>query len=360
VLRRDKLGVPGFWPLQIISWSAYYVLLLVSFLPSLDKMAGMLREFTLCTLTTFIGSCLLRPVCRGLMRGGYTWMALEIRAALWTFLVGAIAALAGELWTHVGGGFNWPDTLEESVQAVITLFLWCSLYFSIKHWQQSAAERERLLRVEAEVREARLSALRYQLNPHFLFNSLNAVSTLVLDGNGVAATRMLARIAELLRSILDSEAAAETRLSQEIALTEQYLAIEQIRLGERLQVQIEVAADTLDALVPSLLLQPLVENAVRHGIASRVERGTIRIWSQREAGQLRIGVRNSGAVVTLEPTDPLTAGIGLSNTVARLQSLYAENQRLELQWLKSGGCEVTVCLPWREAPPLMQSPACAS
>jgi LytS/YehU family sensor histidine kinase len=116
------------------------------------------------------------------------------------------------------------------------LFMWCSLYFSIKQWQQSSMEKERLLRAESEVREARLLALRYQLNPHFLFNSLNAVSTLVLDGNAPAATRMLAQIGDLLRISLDSEVTTEVALSQELAFTEGYLAIEQTRLGERLRI----------------------------------------------------------------------------------------------------------------------------
>jgi len=131
------------------------------------------------------------------------------------------------------------------------LLMWCSLYFSIKQWQQSSMEKERLLRAESELREARLLALRYQLNPHFLFNSLNAVSTLVLDGNAPAATRMLAQIGDLLRTSLDSEVTAEVTLSQELAFTEGYLAIEQTRLGERLRIDMAVPFETRDALVPT-------------------------------------------------------------------------------------------------------------
>ena len=121
--------------------------------------------------------------------------------------------------------------------------------------------------------------LRYQLNPHFLFNSLNAVSTLVLDGNAPAATRMLAQIGDLLRTSLDSEVTAEVTLSQELAFTEGYLAIEQTRLGERLKIDMAVPLETRDALVPSMLLQPLVENAVRYGVAPLVEGGWIAIKS---------------------------------------------------------------------------------
>src|SRR5260370_39421155 len=123
--------------------------------------------------------------------------------------------------------------------------------------------------------EARLLARRYQLNPHFLFNSLNAVSTLVLDGNAPAATRMLAQIGDLLRTSLDSEVTAEVTLSQELAFTEGYLAIEQTRLGERLRIDIAVPLDTRDALVPNMLLQQLVENAVRYVVAPLFDGGRI-------------------------------------------------------------------------------------
>ncbi|MGA2048173.1 MAG: histidine kinase, partial [Terracidiphilus sp.] len=151
----------------------------------------------------------------------------------------------------------WHAVVATVMWSFFILFMWCSLYFSIKQWQQSSMEKERLLRAESEVREARLLALRYQLNPHFLFNSLNAVSTLVLDGNAPAATRMLAQIGDLLRTSLDSEVTAEVTLSQERALTEGYLAIEQTRLGERLRIDMAIPFETRDALVPSMLLQPL-------------------------------------------------------------------------------------------------------
>jgi two-component system, LytTR family, sensor kinase len=229
----------------------------------------------------------------------------------------------------------------------VVLFLWCSLYFSIKAWQQSAQERERLLRAEAHTREARLSALRYQLNPHFLFNSLNAVSTLVLEGNAPAATRMLAQIGELLRTSLDNEMVLEVPLSQEIAFTEQYLAIEQIRLGDRLRVDLAISPETLDALVPSMLLQPLAENAVRHGIAPIVEGGTIAIRSELQDGQLQIVVKNSGVVAARE--DKPMNGIGLSNTIERLKTLYGIDQKFTLVWPRAGGCEATVELPIRRS-----------
>ncbi|MGD0930251.1 MAG: histidine kinase [Candidatus Korobacteraceae bacterium] len=359
MLKRDDLGFPTFWPLQIAGWGCYCGLVLVSILPSL-KQPGTLRGSGVFVLSMFAASCLLRPVCRSLIRRGFSWMALEMRAFVCSLIAGAVTAYVAELLAFGIRPLDWADWLVTFTQAIFTLFLWCSLYFSIKLWQQSAREKERLLRAESEVRDARLNALRYQLNPHFLFNSLNAVSTLVLDGNAPAATRMLAQIGEFLRTILDRDAILETPLSQEIAFTEQYLAIEQTRLGGRLLIDLTVSPETLDAVVPSMLLQPLVENAVRHGVAPLVEGGTIRIQSRLHDGQLQISIQNSATSQTRSETGDRTAhGIGLTNTEERLKTLYGTDYRFELQYQSAGGCQVIVELPFRKTAQQQEVTACA-
>jgi two-component system, LytTR family, sensor kinase len=348
VFKRDDFGFPTFWPLQIAGWSCYYLSVFILLLPS-RKQPGALRASVLWVAVMFAVSCLMRLVCRFLMRRGRSWIALEMRAIVGCIPAGAVAGFLIEVLTP-NHALHWPEWLGHSAQATFLLFLWCNLYFSVKKWQELERERERLLRAESEARDARLSALRYQLNPHFLFNSLNAVSTLVLEGDASAATRMLAQIGELLRTTLDGESATETALSQEIAFTEQYLAIEQTRLGNRLRVDMAISPETLDALVPSMLLQPLVENAVRHGVAPLVEGGTIRIQSKLNGAQLQVSVRNSGASRTpLEPINQPAHGIGLRNTAERLKTLYANAHTFALQWPEAGGCEVTVELPFRKA-----------
>jgi two-component system, LytTR family, sensor kinase len=350
-LQRDELGFPAFWPLQIIGWAGFYVVTMASILPYLQKPSVVWANSAL-IISMFIVSCLLRPVCRSLLARGLPWISLELRGFGWSLLAGAIAAIVWPFTAHSHWGPSWAEWLEQAGNAGITLFLWVSLYFSVKQWQQSAAEKNRLLRVETEARDARLSALRYQLNPHFLFNSLNAVSTLVLDGNASAATRMLAQIGELLRTILDNEAVTETTLSQEIAFTEQYLAIEQTRLGGRLRLEVSIEADTLNALVPSMLLQPLVENAVRHGVAPLVEGGSIRIRSHLKDSRLQITVKNSGAPRRSQTgTGPHTNGIGLNNTMERLKTFYGADHEFVLHWPEAGGCEVAVELPYRQSRP---------
>jgi two-component system LytT family sensor kinase len=242
--------------------------------------------------------------------------------------------------------------------SAFVLFMWCSLYFSMKQWKQSNEEKQRLLRAESQVREAKLLALRYQLNPHFLFNSLNAVSTLILDGDAPAATRMLAQIGDLLRSSLDAEVTTEVALAEELIFTEAYLAIERTRLGDRLRFDMVIPMETRDAVVPSMLLQPLVENAVRYGVAPLIDGGWITINSALHADRLRILIVNSGRRGEGEQKKHGT-GIGLGNTAERLKSLYGTDFEFSLGWPEAGGCEVMLELPFRRARKLQEASSCA-
>jgi two-component system LytT family sensor kinase len=351
VWKRDELGFPSFWQLQLMGGVGFYLLVLLSTLPSGNP--GEFRHQTIFCITVFLGSSLLRPVCRSLLRGSLPWVALEARAFAWCAAYGAVATFVSELVKLHSVRLIWPDFLENWLPFSVVFFLWCTLYFSTKQWQQSARERQRLVRAESEAREARLSALRYQLNPHFLFNSLNAVSTLVLEGNDQAATRMLAQIADLLRTTLDSDASLEIPLSQEIAFIEQYLSIEQTRLGGRLRVDIAIAEDTLDAAVPNMLLQPLVENAVRHGVAPLVAGGIVAIRSVLDGGRLLVTIRNSGCRTNGSSAQHgnSSKGIGLANTAERLRTLYGDKQQFLLRSHDAGDFEVVVEIPFRKASP---------
>jgi hypothetical protein len=349
VFQRDEFGLPTFWTLQIAGWSVFSALVLLCLFPYLHH-PGELRANLVSTLSMFVMSLALWPVCRALNRRHYSWIEQEAWAFLYCLPFGALSAFPCQLVILDVHRWDWAEWLVTSVQSAVVLFLWCSLYFSIKQWQRSARERDRLLRAETEAREARLSALRYQLNPHFLFNSLNAVSTLILDGDAQAATRMLAQIGDLLRSSLDNEVLPEIPLLQEVDFTQRYLAIEQTRLGPRLRIDIAIAPETLDALVPSMLLQPLVENAVRHGIAPLLRGGSIEIRSERAGEHLRICVRNSGASGGGSAHGGLPSnGIGLRNTGERLRTHYGANHRFDLQWPETGGCEVNIELPFQAA-----------
>jgi hypothetical protein len=357
-MNREKvLNLRSFWQVQIVGWCCFYLFDLLESIHSFLTQRVSIEEQTVPIFFMFLGSCALRPFCRRLLRQSQSWIAFELKAAAAAMVTSIPVACAACLTLESFEYVPWHAWVAVSMWSYFILFIWCSLYFSIKQWQQSSEERERLLRVESEVREARLLALRYQLNPHFLFNSLNAVSTLVLDGNGPAATRMLAQIGDLLRTSLDSEVTAEVTLSQELAFTEGYLAIEQTRLGERLKIDMAVSMETRDALVPSMLLQPLVENAIRYGVAPLIEGGWIAIKSALHANRLRITIGNAGRRGGGEQKKNGN-GIGLGNTAERLKTLYGPDFEFSLVWPEAGGCEVVLELPLRRPRKLREASLC--
>jgi len=185
-----------------------------------------------------------------------------------------------------------------------------------------------------------------QLNPHFLFNSLNAITVLVRDQNTEAASRMLELLSDVLRLVLRAEGSHETRLSTELHFLERYLAIEQVRFSDRLRTRVEVDVAIRRAAVPQFILQPLVENAVRHGISRRTDAGLLEIMAQRDGDTLVLTVRDNGP--GLGPAAP-ASGVGLVNTRARLAALYGDRATLEIANAAGGGAVVTIRLPYHEA-----------
>lgn len=350
----NALKQSSFWLFQLIGWSSFWLTDILGSLPGLLAGKYTFRQENVPVVGMFLGSMALHPICRRLSQQSPSWFAFEWKAAVYSVLASVLTACGTGLWLHSFNRTDWFSLVSYWIWSSFVLFMWCSLYFSIKQWQQSVEEKQRLLRAEAEIRDARLLALRYQLNPHFLFNSLNAVSTLVLDGKGSAATEMLAQIGDLLRSSLDSEVKAEVAFSEEIEFTQRYLAIEQTRLGDRLRFELTVAAETRDALVPSMLLQPLVENAVRYGVSPLVEGGWIEISSLLRFNRLKIVIRNSGECKNAG-RDKNRNGVGLGNTDNRLKTLYGTSYKLLLEWPEDGGCQVTVELPYRRSESLKES-----
>jgi two-component system, LytTR family, sensor kinase len=235
-----------------------------------------------------------------------------------------------------------------------TLPFGTGVYFAlvgIEHalaYMTQARERETLaVRLTAQLSEARLGALRMQLNPHFLFNSLNAITVLVRDRNTEAASRMLELLSDVLRLVLRAEASHETPLSAELDFLERYLAIEQVRFSDRLRPRVEVDAAIRRALAPQLVLQPLVENALRHGIARRADAGLLEIAARRDGDTLVLTVRDDGP--GLDPDRAATTGVGLANTRARLAALYGDRAGLEIADAAGGGVVSTIRLPYHES-----------
>ena len=268
------------------------------------------------------------------------WAALGTLLRIALFHPAASATPEGTLRWFVG----WLFT---------TLPFGFGVYFALVGIQHAfaylakAREREtHAARLAAQLSEARLGALRMQLHPHFLFNSLNAITVLVRDRDTDGASRMLELLSDILRQVLRTEGDHETVLSTELEFIERYLAIEQVRFSDRLQVRFEIDPGVRNAAVPPFLLQPLVENAVRHGIAQRAEGGVVRIAAKRDQSYLILAVRDNGPGLDLA-ADP-SAGVGLSNTRARLSELYGDEGRLDVTNAPEGGVSATVRLPYHE------------
>jgi two-component sensor histidine kinase len=203
--------------------------------------------------------------------------------------------------------------------------------------------------LESQLTQAQLQVLKMQLQPHFLFNTLNAISAL-MHQDVELADQMLARLADLLRSTLETSGTQEVPLKQELEFVELYLEIEQARFGPRLVVSQDAEPETMDAFVPNLILQPLVENAIRHGIAPRPENGHIEIRTRRVGDLLQVQVIDDGPGLPKAPAGKLREGVGLANTRARLRQLYGDAHQFILADRPEGGLAVTLRLPFRECP----------
>jgi two-component system LytT family sensor kinase len=224
------------------------------------------------------------------------------------------------------------------------LYYWLILGVQAAFVYQRMYQQQRVTSAELEGRltEARLEALRLQVHPHFLFNTLNAISAFV-EADPERARRMISRLGDLLRRTLDSGTAAELPLGRELDLLGPYLEIQRIRFGDRLSIEVDVTEGTAAALIPALMLQPLVENAVEHGVSRTSNGGRVRLSAERAGDRLRLEIADNGPGPTKNGD-----GIGLANTRARLAGLYGTAGRLELKGA-ANGTVVTIELPFRTA-----------
>jgi LytS/YehU family sensor histidine kinase len=234
--------------------------------------------------------------------------------------------------------------------AVYVMLSWSALYFGAKFARSLARERESALAANAMAHQAQLRMLRYQLNPHFLFNTLNAISTLVLDGRRETANGMVGALSGFLRYSLDSDPEQRVTLNQEIESVRRYLGIEQVRFGDRLRVGILVTPEAGSALVPSLILQPLIENAIKFAVSRREEGGHIELVARAEEGVLEISLRDDGpGSDDYVPKSGGGHGVGLANTRERLRVLYGDEQSFTIRTCAPRGTLVTLRLPLERA-----------
>jgi LytS/YehU family sensor histidine kinase len=234
-----------------------------------------------------------------------------------------------------------------------TYFIVAALCFAYEHFVRSREQEAQAQALQAELAQSQLQALRMQVNPHFLFNTLNAITVLVRGGEMAKAGRTLRLLSDMLRATLQGADVQMVPLREEIDLVERYLEIEEIRFEDRLRVEIDVDPDVSEVAVPYLLLQPLVENAVRHGIAPHADAGVVRVAARPASAQgekgVEIIVADSGPGFPEAPNTLLeeSEGVGLSTTKRRLETLYGAAHVLDLGTAAEGGARVTIRIPCR-------------
>jgi two-component system sensor histidine kinase AlgZ len=323
------------------------VCMLILGLPSLgDRYAAAFRElyFVSCMVWIVPLALLQRALWRRELSLPLT--ALVLLAA--SYAMSVVDALLGQRLA-IGLGlhdrYHWAELMRGLDGCWLALIAFCAVHALAVYYLSLQRAQLRLAQALAHARDAELRALRLQVNPHFLFNSLNAISALVGSGSEREARRMLARVSDFLRATLAHDGRHEHALAEELALLEAYLDIEKARLGDRLKLSMKAGPDVLDAAVPYLVLQPLAENAIRHGIAPLSEPGRLEVHVERSGAQLLVEVINDGrrpASVTAAANSP---GIGLANVAERLRHLYGDDQRFEAGWGDDGRFHVRLALP---------------
>ncbi len=350
---------PGRAVLAALAWT---ILGCVFALPSLSS-GGDRREGLLFSLTLWWSWGLIAPLILWVDRQipvSRKHLARRVLAhilpsllltSLHAYVLGAIRAAAGiEQWNRVANFRFLLDTLGG-------MFVWNWLIYwlilgawqAYRYYDHYVAGELRLERLEKTLSEARLNTLRMQLDPHFLFNALNTISS-QLERDPKLARRMIEHLGDLLRLSLESKNRQEVPLAEEMSFLEHYLAIQKIRFGDHLRIETQIAPDVKYAFVPCLFVQPLVENAIRHGISRRATGGTVIVSAQREGDRLEIRVLDDGVGLPAGWTLENSAGVGLSVTRQRVAGLYPEAETcFAVNRRATGGTEVEISLPLRWA-----------
>jgi two-component system LytT family sensor kinase len=324
-----------FWGLHTLGWSAYGF---AQFVGSAvyGKEPGYVQVIAIAAASGFVLSAPLRWLYRWLWTAGPRAMVIGSAVACWVVALGWRAIINTAYMQIVKPDWaaeHAPQPLEifvGTLSATVLLLCWSGLYYGIKLYEHLQLQREATLKQSALAQEAQLKMLRYQLNPHFLFNTLNAISTLVLDGQNRTANLAVSRLSEFLRYTLDQDPMKKVTLRQELDALNLYLGIEKLRFGDRLRLEFDVDERAESALVPSLLLQPLVENAMKYAIAPREQGGSVTIIAGIEGGGLRLAVVDDGPGLPPGMATSNGRGVGLRNTRERLKVLYGDAHTVEV------------------------------
>lgn len=326
---RVEDGRPPFWPIQVAAWVAYGLISTLGALPY-RRAYPVVLYFTGTTAAAFLASFVMWLLCRCLMARRWSWSGAVAAMLACSYALGVISSMCGAslelLAGHSAVAPDWRAVaiagLANAFSPAIMLVAWGAFYWSARHRQEVRLREQQLIVAKSAARDAELKALRYQITPHFLFNTLNGISTLVGEGDTRSARRMIALLANFLRSTLEPAAQGDVRVADELTQVRQYLEIEQVRLGRRMVASIRCDDASKDALVPHLLLQPLIENAVRHGIAPSMQEGKLSLEVRSHHDSVIISVYNS--LHAQQHAIRESAGLGLAMTRARLAARYRD------------------------------------
>lgn len=338
-----------FWILHTLGWMGFAV---VGYLGSLFQEMREAYLFVV-VLDAYAGWLLSIPL-RYLYQRIWSWspwqMILSIMAV--AFVVACVWTVIKnfnywEIYRHGYRPDEWIQYFKQTSVGFYVMLSWSGLYFGIRYYQTLQQEKQKSLTASNKAHEAQLKMLRYQLNPHFLFNTLNAISTLVLINEADTANKMLSRLSDFLRYSLYKDPIKKVPLQQEIYAANLYLEIEKVRFTERLTIELDVAKNTELALVPSLILQPLVENAIKYAVATQTAGGTISIKARKFGHDLLIEVADNGPGMPIDDGLPKdSGGVGLVNTRERLAALYDKDFSLVLTHNQPQGVKVNIRIPF--------------
>ncbi len=323
----------AFWTLQIAGWTGYFLLRTLGGLANAMGVAFILPAI-LVTVTGFSITLLMASAYRRIIRMKPVWVW---SLTLLILVAGAILFSTIEVWAHAT--FYRPDWRPVGIEFMGAILLtlavlgaWTALYYGINYYLMLDEQAERFARLEGQASRAQLEMLRYQLNPHFLFNTLNSISTLVLVGDTERANAMLSRLSSFLRYTLVGERAGLATVAQEVEALRLYLDIERIRFGERMRVAFDIAPEAELARLPSLLLQPLVENAVKYAVTPQEDGADILVSARVERDRLLVEVADTGPGLAPGGPGPTNegTGLGLDNIRERLAQAYGADHRFEL------------------------------
>ncbi|HLT64429.1 MAG TPA: histidine kinase [Pseudohongiella sp.] len=340
-----------FWIFQLTGWGLWILMLALrdlTFVPS-EYMLERITVFTVDALIGIILTTILRYVYRAIWETSGVVKILVVVVVCW---------ITSQAWRPIkvlitdsdfGSSvditdYGWASFSKFFPISMSILMLWSILYFCIKYYQLFQSEKEKSLRSEALAHEAQLRMLRYQLNPHFLFNTLNAISTLILVRSTDQANDMVTRLSKFLRYSLEHDPLDKVDLAHELGSLRLYLDIEKVRFEDRLRLEFDVCPASEKGLVPSMLLQPLVENSIKHAISRSEDGGTIWISARvNDKKHLCITVADDGPGSVNHPE---SIGVGLKNIRDRLREIYGENHQLELAVREPRGFQVKVVIPY--------------